>query len=159
MKHEWAAHDGVPSWLRPPPFPSETFRYKISGEDYFSSPSCEVTVMVLLQILSYSSPWRRPRPETGYEKESSRQDGKHGSQYSAGCLSAQPQTSKEEREPTPPRLHTTITATPLIFLSAKLTPVGTVGQENWCCIDWGNVQHGRVNRASTKSQEHGFDWL
>lgn len=102
MKHEWAAHDGVPSWLRPPPFPSETFRYKISGEDYFSSPSCEVTVMVLLQILSYSSPWRRPRPETGYEKESSRQDGKHGSQYSAGCLSAQPQTSKEEREPPPP---------------------------------------------------------
>lgn len=103
MKHEWAAHDGVPSWLRPPPFPSETFRYKISGRDYFSSPSCEVTVMVLLQILSYSSPWRWPRPETGYEEESSGQDGKHGSQYSAGCLAAQPQTSKEEREPDSPK--------------------------------------------------------
>lgn len=151
MKREWAAHDGVPSWLRPPPFPSETFRYKISGGDYFSSPSCEVTVMVLLQILSYSSPWRWPRPETGYEEESSGQDGKHGSQYSAGCLAAQPQTSEEEREPAPP-------PRPFIFLSAKLTPVGTGGQENWCCIDWGNVQHGRVNRASPKSQEHGFDW-
>lgn len=85
-----------------PPFPSETFRYKISGGDYFSSPSCEVTLMVLLQILSYSSPWRWPRPETGYEQESSGQDGKHGSQYSAGCLAAQPQTSKEERAPPPP---------------------------------------------------------
>lgn len=161
MKREWAAHDGVPSWLRPPSFPSETFRYKISGGDYFSSPSCEVTVMVLLQILSYSSPWRWPRPETGYEEESSGQEGKHGSQYSAGCLAAQPQTSKEERDPVPPTPSAATAAadTPLIFLSAKLTPVGTGGRGNWCSIDWGNVQHGRVNRPSTKSQEHGFDWL
>lgn len=127
----------------PSSFPPEMLSYDYLGQRLPPPPHppfpCSVTVIVLLKMLSYSSLWHCPRPETASYRWilQARRKTKEPI-FSRLCSSLA--GTKRERERTPP---------PALDISIR--------QIDSCCNGWSrklqrywfaNVEHGHIDRVS-----------